>query len=145
MAGTDDWRARGEEGGEEVGAQGGREVSVVFFVAQRQSFADKRTDKCYKFQVMVVTELGSSLVLVVRHGSSVHSAQCTQLGKRTEGTLEVFIFFGFGTPFYPLEDNLLEPNPVGKKCSHKPGLCDRYAAASIAPIRGAKTFFVFKV
>ena len=54
----------------------------------------------------------------------VYTVKSEDLGKRTKGILEVFMFFGFGTPFDPLEDNLLEPNPVRKKYSHKTGLCE---------------------
>jgi hypothetical protein len=62
---------------------------------------------------------------------TVYTVKNEDFGKRTGSILEVFIFFGFGTPFYPLEDNLLEPNPVGKKYSHKTGLCE-YSIKKVA-------------
>ena len=61
---------------------------------------------------------------------SVH-CENEDFGKRTGSILEVFIFFGFGTPFYPLEANFFEPNPVGNKYSIKTGFIE-YSIKNVA-------------
>ena len=62
---------------------------------------------------------------------SVH-CENEDFGKRTGSILEVFIFFGFGTPFYPLEADFFEPNPVGKLYSIKTGFME-YSIKKVAP------------
>ena len=63
---------------------------------------------------------------------TVYTVKNEYFGKRTGSILEVFIFFGFGTPFYPLEADFFEPNPVGKLYSIKTGFIE-YSIKNVAP------------
>ncbi len=71
-----------------------------------------RADNGFRF------ELGGGGVILL-HVGTVYT-----LRKRTESILEVGTFLSFRTPFYPLEANLFEPNPVGKKYSIKTGIIE---------------------
>jgi hypothetical protein len=56
------------------------------------------------------------------------------LGRELEAysmVLEVDIFLGFGTPFYPLDANFFEPNPVWNKYSIKTGFIE-YSIKKVA-------------